>query len=154
MTATIERARAEDIADVLRLLREHHLPVDGVREHVGSLLVVRLEGALVGSAAVEIHPDGALLRSVAVSSTVRGEGLGRQLTEAAIHLAETQRAPAIFLLTTTADDYFPSFGFERITRAEVPSGVQTSVEFRSACPSSAIVMRKRLSPSHSDDVAR
>ena len=51
---------------------------------------------------------------------------------------------ALYLLTTTAEGYFPKFGFERITRAEVPPSVQASVEFATACPASAIVMRKRL----------
>ena len=52
--------------------------------------------------------------------------------------------PALYLLTTTAERYFPKFGFERIERAEVPLSVQTSIEFTSACPSSATVMRKQL----------
>jgi len=52
--------------------------------------------------------------------------------------------PAIYLLTTTAEQYFPKFGFERIARSDVPPGVQTSIEFTAACPSSATVMRKRL----------
>ena len=51
----------------------------------------------------------------------------------------------VFLLTTTAEGFFPRFGFERIQRSDVPSSVQTSVEFRSACPASAVVMRTRLS---------
>jgi len=70
--------------------------------------------------------------------------LGRELTQAAVRLAEERRVPAIYLLTTTAADYFPRFGFERVTRADVPTGVQQSVEFASACPATAIVMRKLL----------
>ena len=48
------------------------------------------------------------------------------------------------LLTTTAEKFFPRFGFEQIAREDVPPSVQASVEFTSACPTSAIVMRKRL----------
>jgi len=66
------------------------------------------------------------------------------LTDAAIRLARDLQVPAIYLLTTTADRYFPKFGFEPIQRADVPPMVQTSVEFTSACPSSATVMRKSL----------
>jgi amino-acid N-acetyltransferase len=50
----------------------------------------------------------------------------------------------VFLLTTTAEKFFPRFGFEQIAREDVPPSVQASVEFTSACPTSAIVMRKRL----------
>jgi len=47
-------------------------------------------------------------------------------------------------LTTTAEGFFPKFGFERIPRADVPARVQESVEFVSACPASAVVMRNTL----------
>src|SRR5213594_595508 len=129
---------------MLALLTEHNLPLDGLREHLATALVARQDGHVVGSAALEIYPDGALLRSVAVAPALQRRHLGRALTEAAIRLAQERQAPAIYLLTTTADQYFPRFGFERITRADVPATVQTSIEFTTACPSSATVMRKRL----------
>jgi amino-acid N-acetyltransferase len=61
-----------------------------------------------------------------------------------IDLAQNLGTPALYLLTTTAQTYFPAFGFEQIARSAVPTSVQASVEFTSACPSSAVVMRKRL----------
>lgn len=144
MGIDVERARPEDLDDVLRLLSQHQLPPVGLRDHVATLLVARDDGRIVGSAALEMYADGALLRSVAVAPTLQRHRLGRELTEAAIRLAQERRVPAIYLLTTTAADYFPRFGFGRVTRADVPTGVQQSVEFTSACPSTAIVMRKLL----------
>jgi amino-acid N-acetyltransferase len=144
MPPEIQHARPADLDDVLALLREHHLPLDGLHEHVGTMLVARQDGRIVGSAALEIYPDGALLRSVAVAPAVQRHRVGRGLTEAAIRLAQDRRVPALYLLTTTAADYFPRFGFERVSRADVPAGVQQSIEFTSACPSTAVVMRMRL----------
>jgi amino-acid N-acetyltransferase len=66
------------------------------------------------------------------------------LTEAALDLARNRGVDTAFLLTTTAATFFPKLGFERISRADVPESVQASVEFQSACPDSAVVMRKRL----------
>jgi amino-acid N-acetyltransferase len=66
------------------------------------------------------------------------------MTDAAIGLARRLEVPAIYLLTTTAERFFPKFGFERIQRTDVPATVQTSIEFTSACPSTATVMRKSL----------
>ena len=140
----IETARPADATDVLRLLDQNHLPIDGLADHLATTVVARHNGRIVGSAALEIYPDGALLRSVAVAPELQGHGLGRELTEAAIRLARDLHVPAIYLLTTTAERYFPKFGFERIQRADVPPTVQTSIEFTSACPSSATVMRKSL----------
>jgi len=144
MQTRIERARPEDIDDVLSLLQENHLPTAGLRDHLATALVARHDGRVVGSAALEVYREGALLRSIAVAPHLHGRGLGRRLTDAAIRLGTELRVSALYLLTTTAERYFPKFGFERITRAEVPASVQTSIEFTSACPSSATVMRKPL----------
>jgi amino-acid N-acetyltransferase len=144
MHAHIEPARATDADEVFRLLEENRLPLAGLRDHLSTTLVARQGGRIVGSAALELYPDGALLRSVAIVPELQGQGLGRELTEAALRLAQDRCVPAIFLLTTTAERYFPRFGFERIERVDVPATVQTSAEFAFACPSSAIVMRKLL----------
>ena len=143
--AHIDAAHAAEAAAIFALLEQQHLPLDGLRDHLSTTLVARTDGGqIVGSAALEIYADGALLRSVAIAADRQQRGLGRQLTESAIALARDRQVRAIYLLTTTAEEYFPRFGFERIARAEVPPGVQTSVEFTSACPSSATVMRKTL----------
>ena len=141
---TIERAQASDLPDVLNLLARQHLPLDGVAEHVASMVVARDHGNIVGVAAAELYADGALLRSVAVDPLAQGKGIGHQLTEAVLHIARERDVETVFLLTTTAETFFPRFGFEQISRSDVPATVQASVEFQSACPASAIVMRKRL----------
>jgi amino-acid N-acetyltransferase len=129
---------------VHELPSRHQLPLDGVDDHVQTLLVARENSQIVGSAAIEVYTDGALLRSVAVDARQQGRHVGHQLTEAALQLARAHGARAVFLLTTTAEKFFPRFGFEQIAREDVPASVQASVEFTSACPTSAIVMRKRL----------
>jgi amino-acid N-acetyltransferase len=126
------------------LLEQCHLPLAGIDDHVATLLVAREGADVIGTAALELYADGALLRSVAVDPRRQGSRLGHQLTEAALLLAETHGADAVFLLTTTAERFFPKFGFERISRDDVPGSVRASVEFQSACPASATVMRKRL----------
>jgi len=145
MAATLGPARPEDATAVLRLLEANHLPTEGLSHHWQTTIVAReADDRVVGSVALEVYPDGSLLRSVAVDPDMQGRGLGRDLVSAALDLATQRNAPALYLLTTTADAYFPKFGFSRITRSEVPPGVQQSVEFTSACPASAVVMRRVL----------
>jgi amino-acid N-acetyltransferase len=103
--------------------------------------VARDGDRIVGVAALEIYSDGGLLRSVAVDASARGRGLGQRLTTAALELAGMVDLPAVYLLTTTAEQFFPKWGFVQIPRTDVPAGVQQSIEFQSACPSTAIVMR-------------
>jgi amino-acid N-acetyltransferase len=143
----IEPATVHDAPEVHGLLRRHDLPLDDVNSHVQTMVVARLRGSVVGVAALEIYAGGALLRSVAVEPSAQGKGIGHRLTEAALDLARERAVDTVFLLTTTAEKFFPRFGFEVVARADVPLSVQASVEFRSACPESAVVMRKRLSPS-------
>ena len=140
----IESATEHDLPEIRALLERLHLPLAGVDEHLPTMLVAREAEHIVGTAGLELYGDGALLRSVAVEPTWQGKQLGHQLTEAALHLAKTCGAKTIFLLTTTAERFFRQFGFERIEREQVPPSVRASVEFQSACPASAIVMRKQL----------
>lgn len=140
----IDRATAADLPAVCALLDAQQLPIDGVAAHVDTMLVARHSGAIVGAAALEPYRDEGLLRSVVVNPAHQGSGLGSRLTGAALDLAAALGIRDVFLLTTTAEGYFPRFGFERIDRAAVPESVQSSVEFTSACPASAVVMRRRL----------
>jgi amino-acid N-acetyltransferase len=137
----LERANAEDAAGILKLLDRNRLPPDGLTDHLETTIVARQDGRIVGSAALEMYAGSALLRSVAVDPALQGHGLGHQLTEAALGMARAHGVTAVYLLTTTAAAFFPKFGFTEIARDEVPSAVKTSVEFVSACPSSAKVMR-------------
>jgi amino-acid N-acetyltransferase len=137
-------AERGDLPGVHRLLAQCNLPFAGVDDHLGTMLVAREGTQVCGTAALELYKDGALLRSVAIDPSRQGGGLGHQLTEAALRLAEAHGVHTVFLLTTTAEQFFPRFGFERIARDEVPASVQASVEFQSACPSSATVMRRQL----------
>jgi amino-acid N-acetyltransferase len=140
----IEPAQDRDLQEIRSLLDGLHLPLAGIAEHLSTMVVAREDGRVVGTAGLELYADGALLRSVAVDPQRQGKQLGHQLTESALQLAEARGARNVFLLTTTAERFFPKFGFEQITREDVPASVRASVEFQSACPSSAIVMCKRL----------
>jgi len=140
----IESASERDLPGIRALLERLHLPLAGLDQHLTTMLVAKDGEQIVGTAAVELYADGALLRSVAVEPRRQGKRLGHQLTGAALQLAATHGTNTVFLLTTTAERFFPRFGFERIDREQVPPSVRASVEFQSACPASAIVMRKQL----------
>ena len=141
---TISSATEAEHNAVLNLLTQSNLPNDGLSDHWATTLVARVNGKVIGSAALEIYGAAALLRSVAVASEYRGEGLGNLLTEAALELAQTNNITHIYLLTETAADFFPKFGFNVVERAQVPADVKTSVEFTSACPESALAMELKL----------
>lgn len=140
----INRAAPGDGPPMLALLAASGLPTAGLMEHLASAYVAKRDGRIVGTAALELYEGGALLRSVAVDEGERGGGLGRLLTERAISEADARELAAVYLLTTTAEEYFTRFGFAVVAREDVPHSLRASVEFQSACPATATVMRKVL----------
>ena len=137
---TLRPARADDFAAVERLLAASQLPLDGVREALPTFIVAESGADIVGVAGLEVCCDNALLRSVAVDDAWRSQGLGRALVTRTIAEAEARGINALYLLTTSADRYFPSFGFHTIARDAVPEDIRATAEFREACPASATVM--------------
>lgn len=146
MSALIFRfAQPADWPDIANLLAAAHLPLDGAQDRLAEfMLAVRAE-ELIGTAALEKYGDYGLLRSVAVIASEHGRGLGAALTQHLIDRARRDQLLGLVLLTETAADYFPRFGFTRIDRADVPLPIQESIEFKSACPQSASAMWLDLS---------
>jgi amino-acid N-acetyltransferase len=140
----VRPATPEDLSEVEDLLTRSDLPLAGVRESLRSFVVAERDGKVVGVAGLERCGDYGLLRSAAVDPDWRGRGLGRTLVERVISEAETIGLRALYLLTTTAEKYFPAFGFRETTRDVVPADVQATAEFTGACPSSATVMKLPL----------
>jgi len=136
----IRAAVQSDAAEIEQLLMAASLPLAGLADAMPGMVVAESDGRIVGTAALEVHAANALLRSVAVAPEWRSRGLGRALVARAIAEAEARGLRAIYLLTTTAERYFPSFGFTATTRTAVPAELQATAEFDGACPDSAIVM--------------
>jgi amino-acid N-acetyltransferase len=107
-------------------------------------IVAESDVKLVGVVGLELYDGSALLRSAAVEESWRGSGVGKVLVDRALDLARERGVEDVYLLTTTAEEYFPKFGFTCVSRDSVVGGVRSSVEFQTACPASATVMRKRL----------
>jgi amino-acid N-acetyltransferase len=140
----LRTARESDLPAVLRLLGRAHLPTAGVAEAPSHFVVAESDGQLVGVVGLELYGGSALLRSAAVEESWRGSGVGRVLVERALDVARERGIQDVYLLTTTAEHYFPRFGFTCVSRDSVTPGVKSSIEFQEACPASATVMRKTL----------
>jgi amino-acid N-acetyltransferase len=143
-TTEIHAATADDLPAILKLLAGCELTAEGLTDHMATSFVARCQGDLVGTVTVEMYGDAALLRSLAVEPAARGRRIGHRLVHECIGLGTRAGIPALYLLTITAEQFFPRFGFERIERAAVPGSLMRSAEFAYACPPSSIVMRKVL----------
>lgn len=138
--AVLRKARPEELAAVDGLLAAAGLPTVGVAEALDGFVVAEEADALVGVAGLEVHGDEGVLRSVAVAPSRRGSGVGARLTEAVLESARDAGLRRVWLLTTTAEGYFPRHGFRPAEREAASAAVRQSVEFREACPASAVAM--------------
>ncbi|HZI27726.1 MAG TPA: arsenic resistance N-acetyltransferase ArsN2 [Gemmatimonadaceae bacterium] len=145
-TYTIRPARPEDVGRVETTLRNAELPLDGLRDQFGDgYAIAEAEGEVIGVEGIEVHGDDGLLRSAAVVSSWRGQGVGDALTRDRITWARRRGLRSLYLLTTTAGNYFPRFGFSTVDRDAAPDAVKQSREFSEACPSTALLMALPLS---------
>jgi amino-acid N-acetyltransferase len=150
-TPTLRAARADDLPAVLRLLADAGLPSAGVEALCATAaddFVVAEDphapGELAAVAGLEVCCDDALLRSVAVRPAWRRHKLGEAVVRRLVCRAEERGLRAVYLLTMTAEHYFPRFGFAPVARDAVPPEIAATVEVRSACPASAVAMAKPL----------
>lgn len=148
MTLPLTRSAGPgDLSAIERLLALSGLQATGIPEllALGTDDVIVADdrarpGEIAGMAALEVRDVDALLRSVAVHPDWRGQRLGETLVRRLMDEGRQRQLRALYLLTTTAERFFPKFGFERIERDIVPDGIAATQEFRTMCPASAIVM--------------
>ena len=140
----IRLAKDADLDAIESLLTQSQLPTAGVRDALCSFLVAEADARVVGVVGMEKRGRYGLLRSTAVAPEWRGKQVAKRLVEQIIADAESQGVNALYLLTTTAERYFPNFGFEVTARDVVPQYITATEEFREACPASATVMCLRL----------
>ena len=143
-TFALEPVTEANLDEAASLLERADLPTEDVHAQEVRLFHARADGEVVGVGGLEVYGSAALLRSVAVPPSARGEGYGTALVDSLEERASALGVAEIYLLTTTAAEFFGNRGYEEIDRGEPPRSIRETREFSSLCPDSATVMRKQL----------
>ena len=98
----------------------------------------------MGVAGVEAYEYVGLLRSVAIAPTFQRRGIGKLLVGRLLEEVRQRGIGRVYLLTTTASDYFRLLGFKAESMKNVPQALHASAEFQGACPASAVLMPMAL----------
>ncbi|ASV96745.1 arsenic resistance N-acetyltransferase ArsN2 [Paraburkholderia aromaticivorans] len=142
----IRAARNEDLDAIKVLLAENGLPASDVTPDLLRSFAVaeNAAGSVVGSVGLERFGTDALLRSLAVAKLARNCRLGGDLVAHAEDLARASGVGELWLLTTTAADFFPRVAYARVDRGTAPAELQGSTQFSQLCPASAVCFKKAL----------
>lgn len=130
---------------VKALLAAADLPTEDLRaEHFEHFIACGPEDSPSAVVGLELYGEVALLRSLVVAATARGQGYGTRLVAQAEAYASEQGVKDIYLLTTTAEAFFHRLGYAHCARAEAPAAIRQTAEFSSLCPAHSAFMRKRI----------
>jgi N-acetylglutamate synthase-like GNAT family acetyltransferase/2-polyprenyl-3-methyl-5-hydroxy-6-metoxy-1,4-benzoquinol methylase len=137
-------ASEADEPRIRRLLAAFDLPTADLSEHLQHFILASRDSEPAGCVGLEIHGASALLRSLAVADPFRNAGLGTDLCERLEEYARSHGVSDMYLLTATASGFFQRIGYSAVARDSAPEALRASREFSDLCPSSAMLMVKRL----------
>lgn len=130
---------------LIALLQKSNLPESDIKiddKHLffGSFNNINLT-ATIG---IEIYGTNALLRSLAVVDSERGNGLGKAMVKYLEDYSKDKNIKKLFLLTNTAEKFFLSIGYKICDRKNAPKEIKSTAQFSDLCPSSSSFMTKSL----------
>lgn len=142
----IAPASEKDYAEVIALLEAASLPTEDLeRSSMLHFLVTRDgSGKVIGAIGVERYGRNALLRSLVVAPGNRHRELGTRLVASLEARCRSLAVAQLFLLTTSARDFFARQRYQAIGRESVPAELLATAEFTRLCPGSAVCMTKSL----------
>ena len=136
-------ASQNSFSAAVELLKKNNLPTEDINPGT-QLFVIEENDSVIGTIAVEYNFDVALLRSLSVSEQKRNSGIGQMLVAFIENYVQKQGVQSIYLLTTTAEDFFLKKGYESVDRNEVPDFIKNTKEFSIICSASSTLMKKEL----------
>ena len=143
LNMNIVPASQNSFSAAIELLKQNNLPTEDITPGT-QLFVVEDGNEVIATVAVEYDYDDALLRSLSVSEIKRGRGVGSELVPFIEDYVRRQGVRNMFLLTTTAADFFAKRGYKVIDRSNVPEFIQKTKEYSVICASSSTLMKKEL----------
>jgi len=145
MSASVAIRGQPSLATATAMLEAAGLPVaDLSEERLQHFFYLPHEASAMGLVGLELYAQEALLRSLVVAPSERGQGLGIALVRHAETYAASRGVRSIYLLTLSAEPFFQRLGYTRLDRSAAPASIRRTSEFASLCPASSSFMVKVL----------
>lgn len=107
---------------------------------------MRVGGASVAVVGLEPHPPVGLLRSLAVAPAFRRRGFGRELVAFAESFTAAHGVDALYLLTSTAEQFLLGLGYMSASRNAAPDAIPSTSQYSTLCPASSAFLSKHVAP--------
>jgi UDP-N-acetylmuramate: L-alanyl-gamma-D-glutamyl-meso-diaminopimelate ligase len=139
-------AQRSDMPVVRELLSAAGLDEEPARDdQFDGFFVLRNENGTIGTVALEVFGDDAILRALATHPDSRGVGYGWMLADMAVSQARWRGVRRIYLVTKTASDFFAAkFGFRVVDRSTLSKRVAESETFTQPSGAGLVAMRLDL----------
>lgn len=149
---SVRKALASDLRGIEFLLSSAQLPTGDIERHLSTFLVADNAGEIIGVGGLESCGNGiGLLRSFVITPQFRNQGIAARILEQVSADARKLGISALYLLTTTAQDYFAKRRFTLMARDQAPAMIrQTSQYATEPRCSRAALMFRRLGDGHAD----
>lgn len=141
---TIQSLHHSEMDAVKKLLQLSDLPYSDLDQVPVHFFGVKENDQLIAIAALEMYGLNAVLRSVAVHHAHQNLGYGKQMVRFLENKAIEKGIKNLFLLTSTAADFFKKLAYLPQQRDLCPPDIQSSAQFREICPLSASCFSKKL----------
>ncbi len=145
-TTSIGPASGGDLDAIRRLLVAALLPSGDLGGPNQRFIVARQNGRVLGCAGLETFGEDGQLRSMAVHWTSRNAGLGSRLYGRLLFEALQAGVRNLYVVTTTAADFFARQGYRNVKPADVPPGVARSEEYVTFVPGGGVIMARSVTP--------
>lgn len=145
-TIAIGPASGGDLDAIKQLLGGSLLPSRDVGGAHQRFIAASERGRIIGCAGLQVAGQNGLVRSMAVHWTRRNAGLGSRLHERLLFEAVLSDVRTLYVVTSTAEDFFAGHGFRNIAPEAVPPELQASEEFTAFVPGGSKVMSRPVSP--------
>jgi amino-acid N-acetyltransferase len=122
----LRSATKKDLALVSTLLQENQLPDRDIYENSVHLFIASIASKDIGIGGLELYDNICLLRSLVVRNAFRGKGYGKELTCQLLDRARDKGIKEVYLLTTTAAEFFSKIGFERVDVYDTTTSTRSS----------------------------
>lgn len=129
-TPSVRLATPTDVPGIVLLVNEFARRGDllprspqAIAQGIGNWFIAEIDGVIVGCVSLLRYTSGLVeVRSLAVSDSVQGQGIGKKLVQALIAEARQRQIPTLFALTR-AVPFFLACGFTLTDKSHFPEKV-------------------------------